>query len=310
MKILVVGAQSQVGQALVTTLREADNAEFDCLDGNEPLLQQAANLIARIHERGYDYVVNVDHFEGFMPVHHSQKEYEVSHLLVPQALAKACEKVSIPLLQLSDYQVFSGLSDKPYTEEDEPHARTMYGVTRWQGEVAIQRFTRRFIILRVGTLFGEYGVNCLTQLLTFWNQGKARELSTNIQFSPTPTMDVARVIYAILQQLDCGAEPWGLYHYCSADIATPYDFAEVALAARNQFAEDKMDIALSPVQTAHPERGESEKETKKKDAFNTVLVCEKLLNTFGVRQRPWRGELTRCIERLITGDKQQTVENK
>src|SRR5690606_30060315 len=148
---------------------------------------------------------------------------------------KLAEELEIPILQISDYQVFSGGGDQPYRESDEPHSQTLYGVTRWQGELSVQRFAHRVIILRVGTLFCEQGKNLLVDLLDQWKRGEGRELSTLLQFSPTAPNDIARVIYAVLQQLACDAQVWGIYHYCSADIATLYDFAEVLLAARTQF---------------------------------------------------------------------------
>lgn len=296
MKLLLVGAESQVGQALVPLLAE-QHVTLEYLNTTQALTTALPQLVKQYANNGLQFVVNVDHIEGFHTEGYTQKELEERHVLLPQQLAKLAEELDIPILQLSDYQVFSGNSDKPYREEDEPHSQTLYGVTRWQGELSVQRFAHRFIILRVGTLFCEQGRNVLTLLLEQWKQGEARELSTLLQFSPTPTHDVARVIYAILQQLECDAPVWGIYHYCSADVATPYDFAEVLLAARTQFIGVDNEIRIKAVQTLSPKTAQRARSSSPASA-NTVLVCEKILNTFGIRQRPWRGELTRMIEKI------------
>lgn len=285
-KLLIVGSESQVGVALIEAL-ENKVVEFDALPYSDALLLNVDELSILLTKSECGYVINVDHFDGFITEPHNQKELEQHHLTLPQNLAKACEKNNTPLIQLSDCQVFSGLSDLPYSEKDEPHAKNMYGITRWQGEVLVQRFTRRYIILRVGTVFSNQGENILTSLLSSKDVDATVEFSTNVLFSPTPASDIARVIYAIVQQLDCDADAWGLYHYCSADVATPYDFAEVTLAARNQFLDCDQVIDLKPVK--------SESDDK---ALNQVLVCKKLLDGFGIRQRPWRSELTRCVESL------------
>jgi len=294
LKLLLVGAESQVGNALSALLKDKA-VTFATLGNAEVLDTDPAVLAKRFGEQQFQFIVNADHIDGFRTEGFTQRELEQRHVLLPQQLAKLAETLGIPLLQLSDYQVFSGMHDKPCREADEPHAQTLYGATRWQGELAVQRFTHRFVILRVVTIFCLQGRNVLTVLLDHWKQGKARELSTTLQFSPTPTSDVARVIYAILQQLECNAQVWGIYHYCSADTASPYDFAEVLLATRTQFHGIDNEIRIKPVpgtlaRTKHKTRLASP------IPLNTVLVCEKILNTFGIRQRPWRGELTRMVK--------------
>lgn len=294
MKLLLVGAESQVGSALVALL-DQQAIPYDILTVDAVLNGATAALASRYREQRVQFIVNADHIEGFHTEGHTQRELEQRHVLVPQQLAKLAEALQVPLLQLSDYQVYSGMSDKPYREDDEPHAQTLYGVTRWQGELSVQRFTHRFVILRVGTIFCTQGRNVLSVLMDQWKHGMARELSTTLQFSPTPTTDVARVIYAILQQLECDANVWGIYHYCSADVATPYDFAEVLLAARTQFHGVDNEIRIKPVQGNYPKVRHKSRQAAA-IPVNTVLSCEKILNTFGIRQRPWRGELTRLVQ--------------
>ena len=61
--------------------------------------------------------------------------------------------------------------------------------------------------------------------------GGAAEFDNRDVFCPVCSVDAARVIAAILDQLSVGARACGIYHYGSCDRATAYDFAEAALAA-------------------------------------------------------------------------------
>jgi dTDP-4-dehydrorhamnose reductase len=302
MKLLIVGAESQIGSALVSLLTERA-VPFEKISFTDASSAPIADLENRIRTQHITFIVNVDHIEGLRIEGLTQRELEQRHVFLPQQLAKIAEAIEIPLLQISDYQVFTGSSEKPYTEEDEPHSQTLYGVTRWQGELSVQRFTHRYIILRVGTIFCTQGYNLFTVLLEQWKQGHARELSSTLQFSPTPTNDIARVIYAILQQVECGAQVWGIYHYCSADIATPYDFAEVLLAARVQFVGVDNEIKIRAVQGVVTVKNKSR--PAQPVPTNAVLVCQKILNTFGIRQRPWRGDLTRMVKEVSLNQKTQ-----
>ncbi len=294
LKLLVIGEESQVGTALCELLTQ-EAIPFEGITDINAELQAGFQLARFIDEKQITFIVNVDHLEGFAAGNLKQRELEQHHVIIPQQLAKVAESAGVPLVQLSDYQVFSGRSDNPYTEDDEPHAQSLYGLTRWQGELSVQRFTSRYLILRSGVIFCETGANYLTDLLAQWHNGEGFKQSTNTRFSPTPVADLARVLVAIIKQLDCGAEVWGVYHYCSADMATPYDFAEVLLAARAQFYGEQ-DIEIIPVEREISRKGIVK--TANSEAINTVMSCQKVLNTFGIRQRPWRGELTRMIEEL------------
>lgn len=296
MKPLLIGSNSQTSRALLVLL-QARGVGFDSVPAEELVAGDIDVLSARWRESKPSCVVNVDHFDGFDAPGLGQRELEQRHVLLPQQAARLAEALNIPILQLSDYQVFSGSSDKPYAEEDEPHAQSLYGVTRWQGELSVQRFSNQFIILRAGTIFCESGNNVLTDLLAQWRQGKARELALTPQFSPTPVEDIARVIYAILQQLECDAKAWGIYHYCSADVTTPFDFAEAVLATMAQFTGK-----TSPIQLSLREEEGGKRATRRKaaqgDSINQVLDCHKILNTFGICQRHWRSDLTAMIEKM------------
>ena len=61
--------------------------------------------------------------------------------------------------------------------------------------------------------------------------GRAAEFDNRDVFCPVCSVDAARVIAAILDQLSVGARARGIYHYGSCDCATAYDFAEAVLAA-------------------------------------------------------------------------------
>jgi dTDP-4-dehydrorhamnose reductase len=147
----------------------------------------------------------------------------------------------------------------------------------------------------------EEGNNILASLLSQWKSQDVHVLPAIPQFAPTPADDIARVIFAMLQQMECEAKVWGIYHYCSADITTPFDFAEVVLASMAQFSNKMMTIKIE----AKEEEGGRRKSRKGPalgDVSNQVLSCQKILNTFGICQRPWRGELAMIIERMEKKD--------
>jgi len=95
---------------------------------------------------------------------------------------------------------------------------------------------------------------------------------------PLAVTDLARVMRAIIQQLDCGAEVWGTYQYAGSEGISLYELG-LAIAGLPGIPEDLHLVdevsgwgQLEPV--------------------NTRLVCTKIRNTFGIKQVPWRIGLT------------------
>ena len=108
--------------------------------------------------------------------------------------------------------------------------------------------------------------------------GRAAEFDNRDVFCPVCSVDAARVIAAILDQLSVGARARGIYHYGSCDRATAYDFAEAARRAvpganggAARLNSPKTELAEVPPK-----------------AETRVLDCSRLRNTFAVKQVSWR----------------------
>ena len=108
---------------------------------------------------------------------------------------------------------------------------------------------------------------------------------------PTSALDLARVLLAVIQQLHKGADAWGTYHYSGAEISTLFAFSEAIIEEARQYDERYQSVMLKAVASAdYP--------TEAQRPSSSILVCRKLLHTFGIRQRPWRTELSQAVRRL------------
>lgn len=289
-RILVTGADGQIGQALsARLLQDPDfvviartSSQLD-ITREKPLEEQLALELP-------DFVVNCAGFNRVDPAERDpQRAYAVNRDGVA-SLAELCASLSIPLVHLSSDYVFDGHYASGYSEEDEVAPLGIYGDSKWQGEEQIRRLLPRHLILRVSWIFSETGRNFLLRTLQQAREQKRILAVDDRRGCPTSADDVARVLAAILKQLVNGAEAWGTYHYCGAEITTRYGFSEAILAAARQYEELAV-RELVPVSSKEmPEEAER--------PASSVLKCSKLLNAFGIRQRPWRSELQRVI-RLI-----------
>lgn len=194
-------------------------------------------------------------------------------------VAKACQRTTTAYLYLSSSRVFSGQLDRPYVEDDSPDNEETVGQLLASAEQVVRESCERHLILRLGPIFSYEGTNLISQMLGPLREGDSLILDNNLRGCPVAADDGARVILAVLDQLGTGLEPWGIYHYGSSDTATYYEFAESLLAAASQFFE----FSSSAVQL--------EREPEGLMPLNRTLKCDKIRNTFAIRQVPWRSAI-------------------
>lgn len=202
-------------------------------------------------------------------------------------LIACCNECEWIWLLLSDSRVFPGSSKKRFIETDAPAPVTAAGRQLLVRENFIADTLDRHLILRVGPAIASQGDNLLMRLLARMRVGGLMTLPDAQRFCPTPVADIARVIAAIHDQLDCGACAWGTYHYESADPANGYEFAEVILAAATQYwsmSEGAVQLRSAPADSAA-------------DVY-PLLNCQRIRDTFGIQQLPWRRAIPSLLKQI------------
>ena len=199
-------------------------------------------------------------------------------------VAKSCQRTGAAYVHISSSRVFSGRLDRPYQEDDPTDNPETVGQLLAQAEASVIAACARHLILRLGPVFSYEGANLITQMLGALRDGDSLILDNNLRGSPVAAPDAARVVLAVLDQLGTGVEPWGIYHYGSADTATYFEFAEALLASASQF----FDFSSSAVQL--------EQEAQGLLSLNRSLECNRIRNTFGVRQTTWRSSISDLVK--------------
>jgi dTDP-4-dehydrorhamnose reductase len=204
-------------------------------------------------------------------------------------LVDGCRARRAQLLLLSDSRVFPGGKQR-YRETDAAQPPSSAGLHLFNREQYLRDQLREHIVLRTGPLIAASGNNLLTDLLQRFRHGGTVAVSTAPRFCPTPVADIARVLSAIYQQLDCAAQCWGTYHYHSSDAASSYEFAEVLLAAAAQYWDVGGGHTQLLTAVAEPSSG----------IFPT-LNCQHIRDTFGIQQLPWRKAIPQLLKTIYAG---------
>ena len=207
-----------------------------------------------------------------------------------QQLVDTCIARGWPLLMVSDSRVFPALKNQRYRERDLTAPASAEGECLQQCERYLAEHSERHIILRTGPLLAASGPNLLTHLTQQMVAGGTIVAASEPRFSPAPVADLARVVAAMCDQIDCAAQCWGVYHYHSADTATFYELAEVVLAAASQYW-DLRDRVQLKVEMAEAWGSEF-----------PMLNCQKIRDTFGIQQMQWRKAIPDLLKQIKAGE--------
>lgn len=141
----------------------------------------------------------------------------------PKNLALAAKSVGAKLVHISTDYVFDGKSSLPLKESDATQPIGVYGRTKRQGEVEVEKSGCDAIVIRTAWLYSEYGNNFVKTMIKL---GKERE-SLNVVYdqigTPTYATDLA---FAIMTLLEKGITGFQTYHFSNEGVISWFDFTK------------------------------------------------------------------------------------
>lgn len=223
MKTLVLGAAGMLGQALVHELREGAH-EVVAADMAEADITVQASLRGLFEAARPEVVINcaaytrVDDAES-----DAQSAYGVNGLGARNA-ARCCDEVGAQLIHISTDYVFDGTAKAPYEELDRPNPQGVYAKSKRLGEWSVERFCRRFAIVRTSWLFGHGGRNFIDAILKKARDGQPLKVVDDQVGSPTYAPHLARALRQIAEN-----EALGIFHATGQGRCSWFDLAKEAL---------------------------------------------------------------------------------
>ena len=238
MKILITGAQGQLGTEL-RHLLDARGITYRATDAKDlDITDEAA-----VNQYFADYQPDVVyHCAAYTAVDKAEDEAKALNQLVnvdgTRNLAKAAAKVDATLVYISTDYVFDGDSKEIYTVDDQPAPRNEYGRAKYEGEQLVQKYLKKYYIIRTSWVFGEYGHNFVYTMLNLAKTHKELTVVDDQYGRPSWTKTLAEFMtFAVDQHLD-----YGIYHLSNDNSCNWYEFASAILA-------DK-DVTVKPVSSA------------------------------------------------------------
>ena len=226
MKMLITGAQGQLGRDCVDVLGE--KYAVTAVDVEEMDIAAGASVNDFIQSLQPQVIVNC---AAFTQVDACETQAEAAWRVNadgPANLAAAAQKTGARLIHISTDYVFDGQKPVPqaYIESDATHPLSVYGKSKLAGEERITASCDNYIILRTAWLYGANGKNFIRTILgKILNEPDTRLKIVNDQYgSPTWSYQLALQIDRLLT-----TSATGIYHASAEGYCTWYDLAVALL---------------------------------------------------------------------------------
>lgn len=280
MKILVTGVKGQLGYDVVNELEKRGIGAVG-VDIDEMDITDADSVNRVIRQESPDAVI---HCAAYTAVDAAQENEAVCRRVNADGtrnIARVCKALDIKMIYISTDYVFGGQGERPWEPEDERDPQSVYGQTKYEGELAVQELLDKYFIVRIAWVFGVNGKNFVKTMLKLSEQHDTITV-VNDQFgSPTYTYDLARLLVDMVQ-----TEKYGIYHATNEGICSWYDFACAI------FEEAGIPVTVKPVSTA-------EYGAKASRPANSRMSKEKLTENGFERLPAWQDALKRYLDIIL-----------
>jgi len=287
MRLLLLGSDNALAEAL---LRQANREaiDFACLPTSAQEVSEK-QLIASLDKERPNAILSLAHyFDGFQS---EDTQALPAYERLSTYLADTCATRDITLLQPSRYIVFDGTRTTAYDEQEALAPLALHGQCFARIEQQVRTVCPKHVLLRFGWLLDESLGGYVDRLLRQVEQGGEIPTADDRRGSPTTVDDAARVLLAIIKQLDCGAPLWGTYHYGGHEASTALALYQAILDEAKVF---RPTLSAKLLGIPHELCADNQKEPQ-----HAVLACKKILTTFGIKPRAWRVGLADVLERYF-----------
>lgn len=281
MKVLVTGVKGQLGYDVVNELKKRGHTAVGT-DVEEMDITDAAKVRKVLTEENPDAVI---HCAAYTAVDDAEDHVEVCRRINADGtenIAKVCHELDCKLLYVSTDYVFNGEGERPWEPDDKREPLNVYGQTKCEGELAVEKYVEKFFIVRIAWVFGVNGKNFIKTMLRLGKDHDELTVVADQIGSPTYTYDLSRLLVDMIE-----SDKYGRYHATNEGLCSWYEFAVEI------FRQAGMDVYVRPVTS-------EEYPAKAKRPHNSRMDKSKLDENGFKRLPEWKDALARYLKTIET----------
>lgn len=288
MKVLVTGVKGQLGYDVINELTKRGHTTVG-VDVEEMDITDSTAVDSVIKSTSPDAVI---HCAAWTAVDLAEDEDKLEKVRLINAggtenIARVCKELDCKMIYISTDYVFDGTGTRPWEPDDERNPLNVYGQTKYEGELAVEKYLSKYYIVRIAWVFGVNGKNFIKTML---NLGKTHDKLTvvNDQIgTPTYTYDLARLLVDMAE-----TDKYGRYHVTNeGGYISWYDFTCEIMRQAKQYNPAYENVTVLPVDS-------SSYPSKAKRPSNSRMDKSKLTANGFTPLPTWQDALARYLKEI------------
>ena len=275
MKIIVTGVNGQLGYDVVRELNERNYKDVLGIDIQDLDLTNEKVVQTYMREHKPDVII---HCAAYTAVDNAEDNEELCYdvnVNGTKYLVASAKELNSKFVYISTDYVFSGDKDGEYLVSDKPNPKSIYGKTKYLGEVETLLHDKHFII-RISWVFGKNGNNFIKTMLRLGKEKDSLNIVSDQLGSPTYTYDLSKFIVDMIQ-----TDNYGIYHATNEGVCSWFEFAQKIFEYSN------INIKLNPITTEQyptkakrPKNSTMSKNSLKDNGFDLLPTWEDALKRY------------------------------
>lgn len=230
MKIAVIGSNGQLGTDLSQIIPRNQFIGLTHKDIEICDIDSARSVLTPLRP---DYIINTAAYHRVDDCEDNPTQAFAVNAFAVKNLAEVANEISAKLVHFTSDYVFDGLKASQYTEEDLPNPISVYGASKFAGEIFLRGYCKNWILIRTTGLFGVAGSsgkggNFIETMLRMARENKRIRVVSDQVMSPTFTKDLAEKVYELIKR-----DLWGIFHLTNGGYCSWYEFAGEAFRLTN-----------------------------------------------------------------------------
>ena len=291
MKILIIGANGQLGNALCERLEK----KFKIVrsfrkDLNLTNFQNIKQYITNINPT---IIINA---AAYTEVDKAEQNKDLAFSINSTAvkeIAKVAKEKNIYLIHYSTDYVFDGLKDKPYIENDETNPLNIYGKSKLSGEKNLNLKDFDYLIFRTSWIISKYGKNFIKTILKLSMKRNYLEIVNDQIGAITSTNLICLATEKAIEDF-VNFKKWesGIYHLSSRGKTTWFEIGEriLKIASHKNISFEK--VKVKPINT-------NNYKYLAKRPTNSILDCSKIEKRLNFNIPEWDSGLEDVVNSIL-----------
>jgi len=283
----------------IGTDREVDITDLQALESFANSTRTSSYFPSNLShtERQIKWIINCS---AYTNVEKAEEDVELADKLNsvgPRNIARLARSLNAKLIHISTDYVFGGKGTEPYNEDDEKNPLGVYGRTKLDGELAIQKEMNTYYIIRTAWLYGFDGKNFVYTMTNAMNNRDSVKVVNDQKGTPTCAPDLAAAILKIISKSNNAksffgknsAPSYGVYHFTNLGETNWFEFTQEIYKIGRKLNLITTDCEVNPCTT-------EEYGAKVERPAYSVLSKDKIIKELKIKIPTWQQSLEKFMK--------------